>query len=96
MIWGGEQNADVDSGRRVSAPSYILWSNLGLGVRAWRVFMVQRTADVALEDCVRPPNLMWFWPKRNSPGAELPAKCLSAWRDAIGSFQYRRWEWFSV
>lgn len=76
--------------------SHILWSNLGLGIRAWRMFMVQRTADVALEDSVRSLNLVWFWPIRNSLEAESSAACLPAQSVAVGSFQHRNWESFNV
>lgn len=79
---------------------YLPWfthcSNLGLGIGAWRQFMVQKTADVALEDSVRPPDLVRFCPIRSSSGTELSADCLSAWRDVVGSFQQRSWEWFNM
>lgn len=53
---------------------------------------MQKTADVGLEDSVRPPDLVQFCLISSSSGTELSADCLSAWRDVVGSFQQRSWE----
>lgn len=47
--------------------------------------MVQGSVDVAWEDSLRPQNLVWFCPIRNSPGTELPSEGLSPQRHAVGS-----------